>query len=72
MPCKNRDMPPSKPKPSPKTNESRLAKLGLHSDMDLVLHLPMRYEDETQVVSIREACLRGGRVSQVEGVDTKN
>jgi ATP-dependent DNA helicase RecG len=65
-------MPPSKPKPAPKTNESKLAKLGLRSDMDLVLHLPMRYEDETQVVPIREACLRGGHVSQVEGVVTKN
>jgi ATP-dependent DNA helicase RecG len=40
--------------------------------MDLVLHLPMRYEDETQIVTIREACLRGGHVSQVEGVVTKN
>jgi ATP-dependent DNA helicase RecG len=40
--------------------------------MDLVLHLPMRYEDETQVVTIREACLRGGHVSQVEGVVVKN
>ncbi|WP_426103873.1 ATP-dependent DNA helicase RecG [Massilia sp. TSP1-1-2] len=65
-------MPPSKPKAAPKTNESKLAKLGLHTDMDLVLHLPMRYEDETQVVPIREACLRGGHVSQVEGVVTKN
>jgi ATP-dependent DNA helicase RecG len=65
-------MPPSKPKAAPKTNESKLAKLGLRTDMDLVLHLPMRYEDETQVVSIREACLRGGHVSQVEGVVTKN
>ena len=46
-----RDMPPSKPKPAPKTNESKLAKLGLHTDMDLVLHLPMRYEDETQVIA---------------------
>ncbi len=65
-------MPPSKPKSPPKSNESKLARLGLHTDMDLVLHLPMRYEDETQVVSIREACLRGGHVSQVEGVVTKN
>ena len=65
-------MPPSKPKAAPKTNESKLARLGLHTDMDLVLHLPMRYEDETQVVPIREACLRGGHVSQVEGVVTKN
>ena len=65
-------MPSTKPKTAPKTNESKLARLGLRSDMDLVLHLPMRYEDETQVVSIREACLRGGHVSQVEGVVTKN
>ncbi|MES2901716.1 MAG: ATP-dependent DNA helicase RecG [Pseudomonadota bacterium] len=65
-------MPPAKPKAAPKSNESKLAKLGLRTDMDLVLHLPMRYEDETQVVAIREACLRGGHVSQVEGVVTKN
>jgi len=65
-------MPPSKPKTAPKSNESKLAKLGLRTDMDLVLHLPMRYEDETSVVTIREACLRGGHVSQVEGVVTRN
>jgi ATP-dependent DNA helicase RecG len=59
-------------KPAPKSIESKLAKLGLRTDMDLVLHLPMRYEDETQIVPIREACLRGGHVSQVEGVVTKN
>jgi ATP-dependent DNA helicase RecG len=65
-------MPPSKPKSPPPTNESKLARLGLRTDMDLVLHLPMRYEDETRVVAIREACLRGGHVSQVEGVVIKN
>ncbi|MFS2214546.1 ATP-dependent DNA helicase RecG [Telluria sp. Tellsp104] len=59
-------------KQAPKSIESKLAKLGLRTDMDLVLHLPMRYEDETQIVPIREACLRGGHVSQVEGVVTKN
>jgi len=59
-------------KPAQKSIESKLAKLGLRTDMDLVLHLPMRYEDETQIVPIREACLRGGHVSQVEGVVTKN
>jgi ATP-dependent DNA helicase RecG len=57
---------------APKSIESKLAKLGLRTDMDLVLHLPMRYEDETQIVTIREACLRGGHVSQIEGVVTKN
>jgi ATP-dependent DNA helicase RecG len=59
-------------KSAPKSIESKLAKLGLRTDMDLVLHLPLRYEDETQIVSIREACLRGGHMSQVEGVVTKN
>jgi len=58
--------------PAAKNIEAKLAKLGLRTDMDLVLHLPMRYEDETEVVPIREACLRGGHVSQVEGVVTKN
>ena len=62
---------PSTPSRAPKSIESKLAKLGLRTDMDLVLHLPMRYEDETQVVPIREACLRGGHVAQVEGVVTE-
>src|SRR6059058_4996209 len=70
--------PAAKPKAKPastpvqKTIESKLAKLGLRTDMDLVLHLPMRYEDETEIVPIREACLRGGHVSQVEGIVVKN
>jgi ATP-dependent DNA helicase RecG len=49
---------------------ARLAKLGLQSDMDLVLHLPLRYEDETQIVPIREAAFHGGQPAQVEGVVT--
>src|SRR3954447_14945269 len=63
--------PPAKA-PVQKTIETKLAKLGLRTDMDLVLHLPMRYEDETEIVPIREACLRGGHVSQVEGIVVKN
>jgi ATP-dependent DNA helicase RecG len=65
-------MPAPNAKAAPKNIESKLAKLGLRTDMDLVLHLPMRYEDETKVVSIREACMRGGQTWQVEGVVTKN
>ncbi len=38
--------------------------------MDLALHLPMRYEDETQVFSIRQAEMMGGQAAQVEGVVT--
>jgi ATP-dependent DNA helicase RecG len=61
----------AKAKPKPKvTNESKLAKLGLRSDMDLVLHLPMRYEDETQIRPISDAGFMGGNAAQVEGLVT--
>jgi len=41
-------------------------RLGLFREADLVLHLPMRYEDETQLLPI--AALRLGESVQVEGV----
>jgi ATP-dependent DNA helicase RecG len=44
----------------------KLAKLGLTSDIDLVLHLPMRYEDETSLTPI--AHLLPGGIAQTEGV----
>ena len=34
---------------------ARLAKLGLRNDADLILHLPLRYEDETRIVPLAEA-----------------
>ncbi|MCW5591780.1 MAG: ATP-dependent DNA helicase RecG [Burkholderiales bacterium] len=34
---------------------AKLAKLGIHSRFDLVLHLPLRYEDETRLTPIAEA-----------------
>ncbi len=43
-----------------------LRKLGLLRDIDLALHLPMRYEDETRIVPI--ASLRDGDTAQVQGV----
>ncbi|HEY9104603.1 ATP-dependent DNA helicase RecG [Chitinimonas sp.] len=36
----------------PKTVSSRLAKLGIKRPFDLVLHLPLRYEDETHLFRI--------------------
>ena len=48
----------------------KLAKLGLRSDMDLVLHLPLRYEDETTIVPIHQAALMGAQSSQIEGIVT--
>jgi ATP-dependent DNA helicase RecG len=43
-----------------------LEKLGLLRDIDLALHLPLRYEDETRITPIGE--LRDGDTAQVEGV----
>ncbi|MBC3876343.1 ATP-dependent DNA helicase RecG [Undibacterium sp. FT79W] len=48
----------------------KLARLGLRKDMDFVLHLPMRYEDETAIIPMHDAALRGGSTVQVEGVVT--
>ncbi len=61
---------PTPPAPSPPKAASgpqrALHKLGLHSDIDLALHLPLRYEDETRLTPI--SALRDGEVAQVEGV----
>jgi ATP-dependent DNA helicase RecG len=44
---------------------ARLAKLGLHTVDDLLLHLPLRYVDETRITPIAE--LRVGEQALVEG-----
>ncbi|OZI34911.1 ATP-dependent DNA helicase RecG [Bordetella genomosp. 10] len=49
--------------------ERRLRTLGLTTSMDLVLHLPLRYEDETRVIPI--SALRPGYPAQVEGEITR-
>jgi ATP-dependent DNA helicase RecG len=54
--------------PSANKIEDKLARLGLRTDMDLMLHLPLRYEDETEVVAIHEAAFMAGNAVQVEGV----
>ncbi len=51
--------------PAPPSLKSRLAKLGLATDFDLVLHLPLRYEDETVLTPIDAA--RHGMPALVEG-----
>lgn len=42
-----------------------LDKLGLRRDIDLALHLPLRYEDETRIVMLKDA--RDGDLVQIEG-----
>jgi ATP-dependent DNA helicase RecG len=44
--------------------QKALLKLGLARDIDLALHLPLRYEDETRVVKLRDA--REGDTAQIE------
>jgi len=44
---------------------ARLGKLGIRSESDLLLHLPLRYEDETRLTPMRD--LRAGEPAQVEG-----
>ncbi|MFN4004726.1 MAG: ATP-dependent DNA helicase RecG [Hylemonella sp.] len=50
-------------RPSPA--QQALARLGLTRDIDLALHLPLRYEDETRIVRLADA--REGDTVQIEG-----
>ncbi len=44
--------------------QKALDKLGLKRDIDLALHLPLRYEDETRITKLRDA--REGDTVQIE------
>ncbi|XVJ68311.1 MAG: ATP-dependent DNA helicase RecG [Rhizobacter sp.] len=67
-------MPPTSAQDSPAPRKEKsgpqkaMEKLGLMRDIDLALHLPLRYEDETQLTAV--AALRDGELAQVEGVVT--
>ena len=47
---------------------AKLAKLGIHHRADLLLHLPLRYEDETHLAPI--ATVQAGETVQVQGTVT--
>jgi len=67
------DMPREAAAPAaPKRSGPQLAmdKLGLRRDIDLALHLPLRYEDETRITPI--AAARDGQTVQVEGEVTES
>ena len=59
--------PVSKPKSAP---QKALEKLGLLRDIDLALHLPLRYEDETRITPIAQA--HEGQAVQCEGLVSEN
>ena len=56
---------PSAPLSAP---QKALRKLGLVRDIDLALHLPLRYEDETRIVQLSDA--RDGETVQIEATVT--
>jgi len=60
---------PPAPKPKPlSAPQKALRKLGLVRPIDFALHLPLRYEDETRIVLLRD--VREGDTAQIEGVIT--
>ena len=57
--------PTSQPTAQPLSGPQKaLHKLGLRRDIDLALHLPLRYEDETRIVRLADA--RDGEMVQIE------
>ena len=48
----------------------KLQRLGIFSALDLLFHLPLRYEDRTHVQTIQE--LRNGQSAVIEGEITSN
>ena len=64
---------PAAPAPAPAAParspaQQAMHKLGLRRDIDLALHLPLRYEDETRIVRLADA--REGQLVQIEGTVT--
>ena len=53
---------------TPSPAQKALEKLGLRRDIDLALHLPLRYEDETRITKLRDS--REGDTVQIEAVVT--
>ncbi len=67
MPTASAQPPARKPSPDKLSAPARaMHKLGLLRDIDIALHLPMRYVDETRLKPI--GALRDGDTAQVQGV----
>jgi ATP-dependent DNA helicase RecG len=57
--------PRAKPPPRPTATE-RLARIGIRREEDLVLHLPLRYEDHTRVTPLAQ--VKVGETAHTEGI----
>lgn len=53
---------------------ARLEKLGVHTPLDLLFHLPIRYEDRTKITPIAElqTGITAVVIAQVEGVEVRS
>ena len=60
----------SAPIRAPEALRKKLAKIGLHSEADLLVHLPLRYEDETRITPVNRSF--GNEPVQVEVVVQSN
>ena len=56
---------PAKKKAETVSVAERVARMGLINDWDFVLHLPLRYEDETRITRICD--LKAGDWAQIQG-----
>ncbi len=50
---------------------TRLNKLGIRTPLDLILHLPLRYDDETRIVQIRDLLYGQTGCLEVEVMDAE-
>jgi ATP-dependent DNA helicase RecG len=59
---------PTAAKPAKSPMQKAMDRLGLRRDIDLALHLPLRYEDETRIGRLSDA--RDGQTLQIEATVT--
>lgn len=61
---------PEKGKAESISTAERVARLGLVNDWDFVLHLPLRYEDETRITRVCD--LKAGDWAQIQATVTSS
>ncbi len=60
-----------RPKADAESTQAKLEKLGIRTQRDLVLHLPLRYEDETKLTGLKDVRPGEPVLVEAEVVDSK-
>ena len=60
-----------RPKPDADSIQAKLEKLGIRTHRDLVLHLPLRYEDETKLTALKDVRPGEPALLEAEVVESK-